>query len=41
MKLSVCVYIIYIYMEVNKEMNPTVWRKVEKNKIQNFDEFIM
>ena len=42
--VCVCVYIyiyIYIYMEVDKEINPTVWRKVEKINNLKFNEFIM
>ena len=32
---------VYMYMKVNKEINPTVWRKVEKTDNLKFDEFIM
>ena len=33
--------IIYIYLEVNKEINPTVWRKLKKQNNPKFDQLIM
>ena len=34
-------WLMYIYMDINKEINPTVWRKVEKQNNPKFNEFIM
>ena len=31
----------YVYMEVNKEINLTIWGKVKKTNNPKFDEFIM